>query len=47
MVPIDQHVITGVVFHRYEGSDAVSLSPVGHQRNAGLLDAHVERRVRR
>ena len=32
MVPIDQHVITGVVFHRYEGSDAVSLSPVGHQR---------------
>src|SRR6476619_6708990 len=37
MVPIDQHVITGVVFHRYEGSDAVSLSPVGHQRNAGLL----------
>jgi hypothetical protein len=37
MVPIDQHVITGVVFHRYAGSDAVSLSPVGHQRNAGLL----------
>ena len=37
VVPIDQHVITGVVFHRYDGSDAVSLSPVGHQRNAGLL----------
>jgi hypothetical protein len=37
MVPIDQHAVTGVVFHRYAGSDAVSLSPVGHQRNAGLL----------
>jgi hypothetical protein len=37
MVPIDQRVITGVVFHRYEGSDAVSLSPVGHQSNAGFL----------
>ena len=37
MVPIDQHVITGVVFHRYEGSDAVSLSPVGHQSNAGII----------
>jgi hypothetical protein len=37
MVPIDQHVITGVVFHRYGGSDAVSLSPVGHQSNAGLV----------
>ncbi|MDX6538824.1 MAG: hypothetical protein QOI71_434 [Gaiellales bacterium] len=37
MVPIDQHVITGVVYHRYSGSDAVSLSPVGHQGNAGLV----------
>jgi hypothetical protein len=37
MVPIAQRVITGVVFHRYAGSDAVSLSPVGHQSNAGLL----------
>src|SRR5882724_9254772 len=37
MVPIDQHVITGIVFHRYNGSDAVSLSPVGHQGNAGLI----------
>jgi biotin carboxyl carrier protein len=37
MVPIDQHVITGIVFHRYDGSDAVSLSPVGHQSNAGLI----------
>src|SRR4051794_37273958 len=37
MVSINQRVITGVVFHRYNGSDAVSLSPVGHQRNAGLL----------
>ena len=37
MVPIDQHVITGIVFHRYAGSDAVSLSPVGHQSNAGLI----------
>jgi hypothetical protein len=37
MVPIDQGVITGVVFHRYDGSDAVSLSPVGHQSNAGFL----------
>ena len=37
MVPIDQDAITGVVFHRFEGSDAVSLSPVGHQSNAGIL----------
>ena len=37
MVPIDQHVVTGVVFHRYNGSDAVSLSPVGHQSNAGIV----------
>jgi murein DD-endopeptidase MepM/ murein hydrolase activator NlpD len=37
MVPIDQRAITGVVFHRYDGSDAVSLSPVGHQSNAGFL----------
>jgi hypothetical protein len=37
MVPIAQRVITGIVFHRYEGSDAISLSPVGHQSNAGLL----------
>ena len=37
MVPIDQDVITGIVFHKYEGSDAVSLSPVGHQSNAGLV----------
>jgi hypothetical protein len=37
VVPIDQHVITGVVFHRYGGSDAVSLAPVGHQRNAGVI----------
>ena len=36
MVPIDQAVITGIVFHRYDGSDAISLSPVGHQSNAGL-----------
>jgi len=36
MVPIDQGVITGIVFHRYEGSDAISLSPVGHQSNAGF-----------
>jgi hypothetical protein len=37
MVPIDQGIITGIVFHRYAGSDAVSLSPVGHQSNAGFL----------
>jgi hypothetical protein len=37
MVPINQSVITGIVFHRYEGSNAVSLAPVGHQSNAGLL----------
>lgn len=37
MVPIDQHVITGIVFHRYAGSNAVSLTPVGHQRNAGII----------
>jgi hypothetical protein len=37
MVPINQSVITGIVFHRYEGSDAISLSPVGHQSNAGFI----------
>jgi hypothetical protein len=37
MVPIQQTVITGIVFHRFAGSDAVSLSPVGHQSNAGLI----------
>jgi murein DD-endopeptidase MepM/ murein hydrolase activator NlpD len=37
MVPIDQGIITGIVFHRYDGSDAVSLSPVGHQSNAGFV----------
>jgi hypothetical protein len=37
MVPIDQGIITGIVFHRYEGSDAISLTPVGHQSNAGFV----------
>jgi hypothetical protein len=37
MVPINQGVITGVVFHRFDGSDAISLHPVGHQTNAGFL----------
>ena len=37
MVPIDQGIITGIVFHRYDGSDAISLTPVGHQSNAGFL----------
>jgi biotin carboxyl carrier protein len=37
MVPIDQGIITGIVFHRYDGSDAISLTPVGHQSNAGFV----------
>ncbi|MDX6596322.1 MAG: hypothetical protein QOE87_209 [Gaiellales bacterium] len=37
MVPIDQGIVTGVVFHRYDGSDAISLTPVGHQSNAGFV----------
>ena len=47
MVPIDQHVITGVVFHRYDGLRrglALARRPPAQRRPA---DAHVERRVRR